>query len=151
MRQLVYTMFINNNRVLFHLWWKENLSKHQKVSRYYERGCPKNFLWLFMSLLTAPIDKNSHIQARIYIIFIKKFLKQTWKSFNTNFWPQSKNWKSSYKVRQIFTLSWYLIALILGQNCVKGFRVTNIVKEIKLERAWRELEVFETNSSFHVK
>ena len=23
----------------FHLWWKENLIKHQKVSRYYENDC----------------------------------------------------------------------------------------------------------------
>ena len=27
-------MFINNNRALFHLWWKENLLKHQRVSKY---------------------------------------------------------------------------------------------------------------------
>ena len=36
MRQLVYTMFISNNRASFHLWWKENLVKHQKVPKYYE-------------------------------------------------------------------------------------------------------------------
>ena len=39
MRQLVYTMFISHNRASFHLWWKENLLKHQKVSKYYESGC----------------------------------------------------------------------------------------------------------------
>ena len=31
MRQLVYTMFISNNRTSFHLWRKENFLKHQKV------------------------------------------------------------------------------------------------------------------------
>ena len=31
MRQLVYTMFINNNCSSFHLWWKENLVKHRKI------------------------------------------------------------------------------------------------------------------------
>ena len=36
MRQLVYTIFISNNRASFHLWWKENLVKHQRVSKYYE-------------------------------------------------------------------------------------------------------------------
>ena len=36
MRQLVYTMFISNNRASFHLWWNRNLLKHQKVSKYYE-------------------------------------------------------------------------------------------------------------------
>ena len=32
-------MFISNNRPSFHLWWKEKLVKHQKVSKYYETDC----------------------------------------------------------------------------------------------------------------
>ena len=32
-------MFVSNNRPSFHLWWKENLVKHQKVSKYYETDC----------------------------------------------------------------------------------------------------------------
>ena len=32
----VYTTFISNNRASFHLWWKKNLVKHQRVSKYYE-------------------------------------------------------------------------------------------------------------------
>ena len=39
MRQLVYAMFLSNNRPSFQLWWKENLLKHQKVSKYYETDC----------------------------------------------------------------------------------------------------------------
>ena len=39
MRQFVYTMFITYNRALFHLWWKENLVKHQKVTKYYAHDC----------------------------------------------------------------------------------------------------------------
>ena len=54
-------MFISNNCASFHLWGKGNLLKHEKVSKYYESGCMKNLLLLFMFLLTAPIDKNSHI------------------------------------------------------------------------------------------
>ena len=27
-------MFISNNRPWFHLWWKENLVKYRKVSKY---------------------------------------------------------------------------------------------------------------------
>ena len=61
MRQFVYTMFKSNIGASFHLWLKKNLLKHQEVSKYYEGGCVKNFLLLFMSLLTAPIDKNSRI------------------------------------------------------------------------------------------
>ena len=39
MRQLVYAMFIRDNCASFHLWWKENLVKHQKVSKYSENDC----------------------------------------------------------------------------------------------------------------
>ena len=39
MRPFLYTMFLSNNRASFHLWWKENLLKHQKVSEYCESGC----------------------------------------------------------------------------------------------------------------
>ena len=86
-----------------------------------------------MSLLTAPILKNSHILAGIYFIFLKNFLKQTWKSFNTKFRPQCKDQKSSYQVKQILELLCNLFALILGKNCVKDRRVTKIDHEIKFE------------------
>ena len=32
-------MFISNKRTSVHLWRKENLVKHQKVSKYYENDC----------------------------------------------------------------------------------------------------------------
>ena len=32
-------MFISNKRPSFHLWCKENLVKHRKVSKYYETDC----------------------------------------------------------------------------------------------------------------
>ena len=35
-----------------------------------------------MFLLTALIAKNSHIYARIYFIFLKNILDQSWKAFN---------------------------------------------------------------------
>ena len=97
--QLVYTMFISNNRASFHLWWKENLVKHQKVSKYYENDCLQNFLLLFMSLLTAKFVKNSHILARIYFISLKNALKQTCNFFDTKFGIQWKDGRSSYQVR----------------------------------------------------
>ena len=34
---------------------------YQKVSEFYENYCLKNFLLLFMSLLTTPIDKHRRI------------------------------------------------------------------------------------------
>ena len=70
-------MLISNNRTSFHLSRKYDLAKHQKVSKYYENDCLKNFLLLFMSLLIVKFIKNSHILARIYFIFLKKTLKQS--------------------------------------------------------------------------
>ena len=35
--QLLKNMCIRSNDALFHLWWKENHLKHQKVSRYYDQ------------------------------------------------------------------------------------------------------------------
>ena len=46
-RQLVYTMFISNNRASFQFWRKENLVKHQRVSQYYENDCFTLYLYSF--------------------------------------------------------------------------------------------------------
>ena len=32
-------MRTSNNRASFHLWWKKNLIKHHKASKYYENDC----------------------------------------------------------------------------------------------------------------
>ena len=32
-------MFVSNNHTSFYLWWKANLVKRQKVSKYYENDC----------------------------------------------------------------------------------------------------------------
>ena len=50
-----YTLFITNNRASFHLWWKGNLVKHQKVPQYYFHDCLKNSILLFVLLSTPPI------------------------------------------------------------------------------------------------
>ena len=67
-------------------------------------------------------------------------LKQTWHSFNTKFQTQRKDGESSYQVRIILRLCCDSIALILGLNSLKDFRVTKNVKEIKFEGVWGELE-----------
>ena len=60
-RQHVYTRSISSNRTSIHLWRKENLVKHPKVSKYYETDCLQNFLLFFMFLSTAKSVKSSHI------------------------------------------------------------------------------------------
>ena len=49
-RQLGNTVFISNNRASFHLWWKENLVKHQKVSKYYENDCSSEDLHVMQNV-----------------------------------------------------------------------------------------------------
>ena len=71
MRQLVYAIFIINNHASFHLWWKGNLVKHQKASKYYDHDCLQNFSLLFIYRLIVPIVKSYHILVRIYFIFLK--------------------------------------------------------------------------------
>ena len=73
-------MFVSNNCASFHLWWKENLIKHEKILKYYENDCLQNFLMLFMYLLIAKFAKKSHIYARIYFISLKNVLKLKEKS-----------------------------------------------------------------------
>ena len=38
-------MFITNNHASFHLWGKENLAKHQKISKYYDYDCRSFFCY----------------------------------------------------------------------------------------------------------
>ena len=53
--------------------------------------------------------------------------------------PLIPNFDLSYQVKQIVVLFYNLIALTLGQNRVKGLRVTKNVKEIKFEEIWGKL------------
>ena len=93
-----------------------------------------------MSLLTAPFVQKIHILARVYFIFLKNILGQTWKSCNTKIGPQWKDRKSSYEVIQILALFGNLVALVPGCNCVKGLKVTKIGKYTKFKGAWSKLE-----------
>ena len=140
MKQLVYTMFISNNRPSFHLWWKKNLVKHWKVSKYYETNCLQNFLLLFMFLLTTKFVKNSDVPATILFLFIKIVLNQTWNCFIIKSQPQWKVRKSSYQVREILGVFFHLIALILRKTRFKDLKVTKNVKEIRFEEAWGKIE-----------
>ena len=90
MRQFIYTMFISNNRASFFLWWKENLVKHQKVSKYYENDhsykakvintCGMWVFWkckrpnsIFSTLL--PAYKKNYSSQNVLISVTKKLRK----------------------------------------------------------------------------
>ena len=123
LKKFIDTMFISNDRPSFRLCWKESLGNHQKASKYYAIDCLQNFLWLLMSLLAV---KNSHVKARINLIFLKNFQKQNWNFIYTTFWSHLKDPKSSYRVRLILAFFCNLTTLILGLNSLKGIKVTEI-------------------------
>ena len=52
---------------MFYLPWKENLAKHQRVSKYYESDCVQNFILLFMALWTAQIVKGALLALRNFL------------------------------------------------------------------------------------
>ena len=51
----------------------------------------KNFLFVLIFLLTAPIVQNSHILAVIYFIFLKNVQDKIEKLFHTEFGPHWKD------------------------------------------------------------
>ena len=99
----------------------------------------KIFFWI-LSLLTAATVKNSLILAGIYFIILKKCPRPNLKVFNTKFGPQGKYQGSTYQVRQVLAIFFKVVALILSLNCLKGLRVTKIIKQSKFEGAWNKLE-----------
>ena len=64
-------MFFTNNYALFHLWLKESLVKHQRVSKYYDYDFLHNFVVVVVVVVVARIVKSSHIFAGIYFTFLK--------------------------------------------------------------------------------
>ena len=57
-------MFISNNRASFHLWWKENFLKHQKVSKYYGSSCKfiiPTISWK-KTYISTPLKARAHPQ-----------------------------------------------------------------------------------------
>ena len=115
-KQLVSTMFINNNHASFCSLLKEKFVRHQKASKYYDQNfeCLQNFLLLFISLLSVWIVRNSHISAGIYFIFLKTTLDLTWRTLEIKFAAQWIDQESSYQVRQILGPLCKVVSLILG-------------------------------------
>ena len=134
-------MFTNKNHTLFYLWWKESLVINKKIFNYHDHGCLQNVLLLFISLLTAPIVKNSHILAETYFNFAKKKKNVpdvTRKSFKSKFRLHWKGHKSNYQVRPTLAPFCRLVSLTL--HYASNLKVNKIVKQIKSEGAWDEFE-----------
>ena len=88
MRQLVYIIYIRNNRTSFHLWWKENLVKYRKVSKYYETDCSSNFHnhELIFSIIKRWIQSNHKISK--YFLTLGSGIKSYVQNTSSNFHKQ---------------------------------------------------------------
>ena len=64
--------FITNNQASFHLWWKENMLNHQRVSKYYELGC--RFISLGIFLFCRYIFQISRELFFQWFYFVKELL-----------------------------------------------------------------------------
>ena len=106
---LIYP-FITNNHTSFHLWLKQKWLNHQKILKFNAHRCLKNFLLLYLSLLTALIVKNTHFFPGLCFILLRNVLNQARKAFNTKFRPQGKDREGSYQVKQIPALFHNLVA-----------------------------------------
>ena len=65
----MYTKLITNNHTSLNLWSKENLVKHQNVSKYNDYDSLQNFLSLLMSFSAVPVVKDIQILTAVYFIF----------------------------------------------------------------------------------
>ena len=83
MRQLVYTMFITNNRSSFHLWWKEILVKCQKVSKCYEHDCRRKITLMIWPLLSLGKSVSSNIHQLDQLHENNILLSIPWNNYNS--------------------------------------------------------------------
>ena len=101
-------MFISNNHALLHFWCKENLVKHQKVSKYYENDYSYKSLYV-------DVDCNGKISFQLLTNVIKN---------------------SILNVAWILDLVFLELSKILESGCegvhffrkIDGFRATALLK-----------------------
>ena len=139
-RQIVYTIVRSNSRPTFYLWWKENLVKQRKVSRYFEHDWMENFLLSFMFLFTTNLVKSNHSLARIFFIFPKNIQNQTSNGFNTKLRRHWKDRKSIYQAREVspFFATWLL-----------SIYVKTVSKTVELTKLLKKLSLYQSGTSYN--
>ena len=86
-----------------------------------------------MTLLTALVVKNSHIQAGIYFIFLNKCPKTNLKVFQYQISTTVKRSEKHLASKANFNTFLQLSCSNFRLNCVKRLKVTKILNEIKFE------------------
>ena len=115
------------------------MGKYQKVSKYF-LGCLINFLLLSTSLSKTQIVKNSHILAGNYFTFLNKCPEPNLKVFPYRIGTSVKRSEKYLSSETKFSTFLQLTCPNFSWNCVQDFIVIILVREIKFERVWSELE-----------
>ena len=100
----------------------------------------ENFFLLVMLLFSVLFVKNSYILTGICFVFLRNHLRRDLKGFQYQIRSSAKRSGRQLPCKTNFRLFWKLVAPILVENSVKGFRITKIVDQIKFEGVWGELE-----------
>ena len=96
--------------------------------------CVKFSFVLYVFINSFNWQKQSCFGWNLLHLSKKKIVYYSWKALNTKFEASWKDRESIYQVREILALFCILTTLVLG------LRVTKIIKEIKFERVWGQLE-----------
>ena len=128
-------MFKSNNCTSFHLWWKESLVKHWKISKYCETECrslvPSGGYWnpLFWyavaCIFIAIVLQHGCSPANLLHIFRTPFYNNTSGRLHLNFWASaSEIWKVFYiSLLHLTHRNWNEINLLIiathkdGRDC----------------------------------
>ena len=140
-------MFISNNRKWFHLWWKEDLLKHQRVSKHYENDCSmilnlKNYI---KHIFDVPFQfRGSDLQQIIPLRSIYN---------NSQIWYNLLNWNLSLAWRITKTLT---TDRLLTTDPTTAFPsadrsvYTTVFVKLLLSKVWSSLCVLQLPVLFNV-
>ena len=140
-------MFISNNRKWFHLWWKEDLLKHQRVSKHYENDCSmisnlKNYI---KHIFDVPFQfRGSDLQQIIPLRSIYN---------NSQIWYNLLNWNLSLVWRITKTLT---TDRLLTTDPTTAFPsadrsvYTTVFVKLLLSKVWSSLCVLQLPVLFNV-
>ena len=113
----VIIIIIKTNGASFYLWWKQNLVKHPKVSKYYEKDC---------SFFYMPQPFSGRNLSKSYRFFLSKTDKRKMHNFHIKsrktYYRKSVRWSPDIKRE---TCEWKNVLkkatyhCIVFRNCVK--------------------------------
>ena len=150
-------MFISNNYPSFHLWWKENLVKHRKVSKY-ETDCRQIYVIFYINDVAkrhqiqefrfSDIFKKIHVQNIAAVpekmtkkIFFKSGIHHHTICFISNFTPIGLKFMTPSQIKKnVFPPK---------RKMVKSFWVFRTLSSLALSKNWIVILLVQVPCSFY--